>query len=102
MSSITESFNVRMSKRPAGFIGELSRRLKDEVKGNTPVVTGRLKRGWRSKGSNGSIDIWNNTDYASYVDARGRSAGYASQILRQSVVNRLAKKVEKDLGGPTK
>jgi hypothetical protein len=95
--TIAEDFKVRMTDRPSGFISELARRLKDEVKDNTPYVSGRLSRGWRAKGSaSGVVRIWNNTIYAENVDEKGKSAGYASSILKQRVVWRLAREIEEE------
>ena len=51
MSGISDSVKVRMTKRPAGFIGELVRRLKVNIKGDTPVDTGKLRGAWRAKGA---------------------------------------------------
>ena len=69
MGDITERFKISMKDRPSGFINELARRLKDDVKDNTPYVTGRLEGGWRARGSkNGILSVWNNVDYASYVE----------------------------------
>ena len=98
MSSISESFKVNMKNRPAGFISRLTRELRGEIKDNTPVRTGRLQDGWRAKGTkDGTIEIWNNVDYASYVEDRGRSSGYASEILNQRYINRVAKEVQREL-----
>lgn len=99
MSGISDRVKVAMKNRPAGFISELTRRLKDNIKDDTPVDTGRLRGGWRAKGTNsGIIEFWNNVDYASYnEDDHSTKSGFMSNNLRQRLVNAIAKDVQEDL-----
>ncbi len=89
---------VSMKNRPAGFIQLLTKKLKIEVKEDTPVDTGRLQGAWRAKGSkSGVIEMWNNTDYAEHVNARGRHRNFASCAHLQRLTNTLAKEVQEEL-----
>lgn len=98
MSGISDSVSVHMRNRPAGFIGELTRRLKQRIQDDTPVDTGRLRGAWRARGASGTVSVWNNTDYASYnEDDHPSKAGFMEDNLRQSLVNRLAAQVQRDL-----
>lgn len=99
MSGISDTVKVRMTNRPAGFIGELTRRLKQNIKDDTPVDTGRLRGAWRARGTkSGIMEFWNNTDYASYnEDGHASKSGFMSDNLRQRLVNAIAKDVQEDL-----
>jgi len=96
--TLASDLKVSMKDRPVGFIGELTRRLKNEVEDDTPVDTGRLQNGWRAKGrKSGIIEMWNNTAYAEHVNARGMHRNFASTAHIQRLANTLAKEVQKDL-----
>ena len=99
MSGVAKSIKVAMRNRPAGFIAELTRRLKYGVADDTPVRTGKLQGGWRGKGRNtGEIEIWNNVDYASYVEEDGRKPQHMLRSnTTQAVVRALAREVQQDL-----
>ena len=89
---------VSMKNRPTGFIGELTKRLRIDVKEDTPVDTGRLQSGWRARGSKtGVIEMWNDTEYGVHVNARGKHRNFASCAHIQRLANRLAKDVQEDL-----
>lgn len=96
--SIACDLKVSMKNRPKGFIQELTKRLKVEIKEETPVDTGRLQGGWRAKGKNsGIIELWNNVDYAEHVNDRGKHRHFASCAHLQRLANNFAKDVQGDL-----
>ena len=89
---------VPMKNRPAGFIGELTRRLKAKIADETPWRTGKLAGGWRARGrKSGVIDLWNDIDYGEHVNARGKHRNFASCAHLQRLATSLAKDVQDDL-----
>ena len=51
------------------FLKQEAELIKGRAKMNTPVDTGRLRNSWnRTKPAGGSIEIYNNTDYAAHVE----------------------------------
>ena len=58
------------------FLAQEAETMLGRAKSETPVDTGRLKGGWhRTKPVDGSIDVYNNTEYANHVEYGHRVRG---------------------------
>lgn len=72
------------SKRIDELRDEIGKSCLSEVKRNTPVDKGRLKRTWKIKKiSDDSVAIYNNTSYAAHVEHGHRTkSSKSSTIIR--------------------
>lgn len=87
-------------------IGESAKKIGTQAlrqfKANTPVDTGTLRRGWNARGPfygglAWTIDLINNTEYASYVENGHRTRGHTSWVPGQFFMKKSAQQVESQL-----
>ena len=76
-----------VKKTMIDFVGDVS----SIAKAKTPVDTGLLRNSWKRTGvMNGKVEIYNNTEYANYVEYghRTRNGGYVKgrKMLHRSIV----------------
>ncbi len=91
--------------------GKMGQKCVREIKRNTPVISGNLRRRWRSRMEKGSNDIKihleNDVDYASYVNdghrvvRGGKTVGYAEgkHMLEKGVAVYTDNYIRDDLQG---
>lgn len=95
------------SKNVTQTLNKAGKQLFREVKKNTPVDTGRLRRSWKlEKKDDNTIIVYNNTEYALHVEYGHRTRGKNSTrvvpgrfMLRDSVkkFNTNSSKILKDV-----
>lgn len=68
LDSALEKLESSPSKHNA-FVAQMAENLIGRTKNLTPVRTGRLRSSWsRTKPVNGRAEVYNNTEYAGYVE----------------------------------
>ena len=87
------------------FLANMGENLLSRVKPLTPADTGRLRGAWaRTEPSGGTVEIYNNTEYAPYVEfghrivAYGHDTGrfYPGTFMLRSAVDDLAANFQAD------
>lgn len=73
-----------------------------QFKANTPVDTGTLRKNWTANGPfyaarSWTIDLINNTEYASYVESGHRTRGHKSWVPGQFFMKKSAAEIENQL-----
>ena len=68
LDSALEKLEGSSAKQNA-FVAQMAENLIGRTKNLTPVRTGRLRSSWsRTKPANGRAEVYNNTEYAGYVE----------------------------------
>ena len=78
------------------FVAQEGEVIRGKVQDNTPVDTGRLKRGWkRSRAVQGKAEIYNNVEYAAHVEYGHRTRGGKGFVKGSKMLHRGMLQAEK-------
>ena len=94
LDSSIQGFDVEIPKR----LSNVSSKLIRKVKLKTPVDSGVLKKGWRSK-KDGDLAriVYNNVKYASHVEYGHRTRGGKSFVDGVYMLEKSVKEIESEL-----
>ena len=79
-------------------VDEISKDVLKEVKKNTPVKTGKARRGWRRKFDRKGASVNNNVEYISYLDegiSKQAPDGFSKPTLDKIAANSRAGKYDR-------
>lgn len=84
------------------FLLEMAYRAERKVKKRTPVDSGELRRNWRvgrviRQGSSYVVEIYNNTEYASFVEYGHRNRDKTEWIEGRFMMTISMKQIEREL-----
>ncbi len=80
-----KKLNMQIEKETDDVIDNITGKIFSEIKDNTPVRTGRLKRGWRrTRAIKGKATISNNVPYVIHVE-EGTSRQPGQHFIRRAI-----------------
>ncbi|MGG1878140.1 HK97 gp10 family phage protein [Paenibacillus cisolokensis] len=84
------------------FLLEMAYRAERKIKKRTPVDTGELRRNWRvgrviRKGNSYIVEIYNNTEYASFVENGHRNRDKTNWVEGRFMMTISMKQLEREL-----
>ena len=79
---------------------KIAETLVSDVKKNTPVVTGNLRRSWQQSavtksGAHWAVTVYNTADYAIYVEYGHRTRNHKSWVEGQFMLTNAKKRLDK-------
>ena len=94
LDSAIQGFDVEIPKR----LSNVSSKLIRKVKLKTPVDSGVLKKGWRSK-KDGDLAriVYNNVKYGPHIEYGHRTRGGKSFVDGQYMLTKSVKEIESDI-----
>ena len=94
LNNATNNFDEEASKR----LNNISQKLVAKVKLKTPVDSGVLKKGWRSK-KDGDLAriVYNNVKYGPHVEYGHRTKGGKSFVDGRYMLAKSVKEIESDI-----
>ena len=96
---------IKLGSIVRGVIDEISKDLLKEVKKNTPVRTGKARRGWRRKFDRKGVSVNNKVEYISYLDegiSKQAPEGFSKPSLDKIAANSRAGKYDRKRRGRKK
>ena len=78
----------------------IAKELYKDVKNNTPVVTGNLRRSWQQSavtksGAHWAVTVYNTADYAIYVEYGHRTRNHKSWVEGQFMLTNAKKRLDR-------
>lgn len=80
VDSLIKKLEVDIDKKTENLLKKTGAYILKDVKMNTPVDTGRLKRSWKMNRELHQVTIYNNTKYAKHVEYGHRTRGAAKNL----------------------